>query len=294
MPQTPYGLVHVERLSGGEAIRVHPDANAVVIISANPGELELNAARAWASCEVPVAVVGLSQEALQEGQNSQLIGVTYLAPTHAGGEVKALAHWLVEQVPTLVALAATFPCCRPQAASRLTRAAAASNAAVGAIDLIKGADFPVMLVTECKLAFDMAAVYAAPTSRTAVPELVLAAATGLLSRGLYRQAVRLIPAAPWLARGAVAGATTMGLGTAFKARHEFVHEVDTLWYEVCHRTQEAWREVSLAVSSRTTSLGPDVVYVAEDERASWWQRPEDVEDVRPAPERVDIAQKRAK
>lgn len=104
----------------------------------------------------------------------------------------------------VLTLAAAFPEMRPTFCQDMIQGAAISNAVVGAVDLIHGADLPIMAVTELKLALDLALAHGKNLDLKRAPELALTLAFAFLYRGVARSLVKLAPNVAFLTRGALA------------------------------------------------------------------------------------------
>lgn len=128
----------------------------------------------------------------------------------------SLASWLLAAVPHReLALAASFPFCRPEATRRIVARCARENALVGAIPLMSGADMPVMTANQLRMAFEILAVHGLESN---VWE-ALAFAGVVVGAGLaYRQMARRLPEPVeplgWALRGAVGYAGSIATGMA--------------------------------------------------------------------------------
>lgn len=129
-----------------------------------------------------------------------------------------LAEWLSGVVPNPVALAANFPFCRDAVVNRLAARSAAENAAVGAISLIPGSDYPIMCASQAKLALDIAACYGNGVELSRALEVVGVFGAGLAYRGVARAAAGLVPGLGFLLKAAMGYAGTVATAKAVQAR----------------------------------------------------------------------------
>lgn len=129
-----------------------------------------------------------------------------------------LAEWLSGVVPNPVALAANFPFCRDAVVNRLAARSAAENAAVGAISLIPGSDYPIMCASQAKLALDIAACYGNGVELSRALEVAGVFGAGLAYRGVARAAAGLVPGLGFLLKAAMGYAGTVVTAKAVQAR----------------------------------------------------------------------------
>ena len=126
-----------------------------------------------------------------------------------------LSFWLVSATPKDVALAANFPFCRKAAARRLVARCARDNTLV-AITNLKGANFPVMLVSQAKLALSMSAAYGESLSPVSLGELAFVVGMALVYRGLARGVVRTTPGSGRVPCAVIAYSGTILTGRALE------------------------------------------------------------------------------
>jgi GTP-binding protein Era len=66
----------------------------------------------------------------------------------------------------------------------------------------------------------LAVLYDKPLSKEMAKELAISALAGNIGKSLFRQAVKLIPGAGFVASAGIAGSMTLGLGYAIKYAYE--------------------------------------------------------------------------
>ena len=102
--------------------------------------------------------------------------------------------------------------------SEVVGSCALENAAVGAVQIIPGADFPIMCVNQIRLALDIAACHGQPISVERLADIGGVFGVGLLYRYVARTLVGLVPGVGWLLKGAVGYAGTVATGQALSLR----------------------------------------------------------------------------
>ena len=176
-------------------------------------------------CGVPVAFVAESSldaedflEGLPQAARPLLSCVFASGPDAL---LDKLADWLVEVVDEKgIALAAGLAFCRNAEVRRLVSACALENAAVGAVDFIPGADFPVMTVNQARLALNIAAAYGQPIALDRVSDLGAVLGAGFLYRYVARTLVGMVPGIGWALKGGVGYAGTFATGKALALRYD--------------------------------------------------------------------------
>ena len=230
-PARSGGRLHVEGFRSSHAPQVNALSDAAVILCAqSEGAPEAASAlwRSYAQAGVPCVVCGLFDAAAEaQACEALLVGggveegdlLLGLDPTTV---TTALGAWLVEHLPeeAASAAAANFPCCRRAMALSLVTEACGSNAVVGLLDVIPGADLPVMTVTQASLALRIASIYGVPLTAERARELaaVVAGAFGL--RGVARALVRVLPLPAFVVRAGVGAGGTYAVGRALIAYFE--------------------------------------------------------------------------
>lgn len=210
-------VLGIEPPSGSAA-----DPDAVVILG-GPSEAGAGAlVRFYAACGVPCAYAcetALDAPAVQLGEAEEgLFGV--VCASSADALAPKLASWLAKSVPNPIALAANFPFCRDAVVRRLASSCAMENAAVGAISLIPGSDFPIMCASQAKLALDIAAAYGNGAGLSRAAELAGVVGAGIAYRGVARAAAGLLPGLGWAVKAGIGYAGTMATARAVQARFE--------------------------------------------------------------------------
>lgn len=212
------GFVEVLPLAAPPAGSLEPDAALLVAGPGEPGCAPL--ARFYASSGVPVAFVcETALDAPDPGLPPELAGYWSAVAASEPGHVPAkLGEWLAGKVGARIALAANFPCCRPAVVRSLILSCALENAAVGAVEFIPGADFPVMTASQAKLALDIAAAHGQGLSPARAAELAGVLGAGLAYRAGARAALGLVPGLGWALKAGVGLAGTVATGRAVEAR----------------------------------------------------------------------------
>lgn len=215
------GVVEVMGLVAPGSASELPDA---AIVLAGPGEAgAAPLVRFYAGCSVPVAAVCASAvEAPDAGLHEGNGGAWYsvVAASAADAVAPKLADWLARSVDNKIALAANFAFCRDAVATGLTLSAAAENAAVGAISLIPGSDFPIMCVTQAKLALDIAAAYGNGLTPARAAEVAGVLGLGVAYRGVARTISGFVPGLGWVLKAGIGFGGTFATGKAVQARFE--------------------------------------------------------------------------
>jgi uncharacterized protein (DUF697 family) len=145
--------------------------------------------------------------------------VAYLSAANERVAVDKLCEWLVGACASKsIALAAGIPACRQNVVRSLVRSCALANVGVGVVDLLPGADLPVMAASQARLAFDVAAAY---DRRLSASDFGLIAGgvvlAGLGYRSVSRSVSRALPPLAWAVRGGVAFAGTVATGAVARA-----------------------------------------------------------------------------
>lgn len=216
--ERPGGVVEVMGLDAPAASAADPDAVVVLAAADEPGAGPL--VRFYLACEVPCALVAESAlDAGEFGSGSEgLFGV--VSASSAEALPAKLGSWLCDHVDNRVALAANFACCRDAVVASLAKTRALENAALGAISLVPGSDFPLMTASQAKLALDIAAAYGCGLAPSRAAELAGVVGLGLVYRGVARTAAGLVPGFGWVLKGAMGYAGTVATAKAVQARFE--------------------------------------------------------------------------
>lgn len=187
------------------------DCDLVLVLSGADGEPAAKMARAYAKAGVPCGIVVESALDLPNlglpDDEASLVGC--VAASSAESLLPKLAVWMVSATDKGVALAATFPFCRKAEVEALVFQCALENAAIGAVALVPGSDFPLMTANQAKLAFDIAGAYGAGLSPERALELAGVVAAGLGYRTLARTFAGLVPGFGWVVKAGIAYAGTV-------------------------------------------------------------------------------------
>lgn len=283
VPETPRGMVHVGRLVHGAPVVVNPEADACVIVCGDDAPLAAGAARGWAKAGVPVCLVGRGASAVPEVGLAGGAPVGSVPAGDARQAVKGLGGWLSRATDKPWAVAANFPFCRRPLAEEEVLSCAAANAGVGAVEFVKGADFPVMCATESSMVMRIASMYGAPTGAARAPELLLVVLGGMAMRAVARRGSRLLPKGAWAVKGGVGWLGTWLTGQAVIWRFEEAEEFDRRASWVRDRVREAARATvdrAAALTGAIVEVEPGALYTEPGTRSVV---PVDVVDVVQAP-----------
>ena len=206
--------------ASGDAANVR---DAVILLpGSNPAAAgEIACARARAG--VPVALVAhgaLDLPAFNDLPEEVSGLISGVVATDADRLADRLARWLLDATDKPIALAANFPFCRAPLVSSLAARCAAENAAVGAVDIVHGSDFPIMTANQMKLALDIAAAYGDELSPKSAVDIALVLASGLAWRAFARAVNGAPPMGTWASRAAFAFAGTWATSILIEALHD--------------------------------------------------------------------------
>lgn len=220
--QQPTAVVRV--LSCTDAPADAPNARDAVIflVGGNPDAVAV-AALSRARSGIPVALVAHSAVELPAFSDlPEEVGalISEIVATDIDRLSDKLARWLLDATDKPIAMAANFPFCRPALVSSLATKCAAENAAVGAVDIVHGSDFPIMTANQMKLALDIAAAYGDELSPRSAIDIALVLAAGLSWRTFARLAGDALPMGTWVSRAAFAFAGTKATSVLIKAVHD--------------------------------------------------------------------------
>lgn len=230
VPKTPTATVDVWPLGVQlDAIDEAPDA-AVVIPGASATDCA-EAARHMAGLGVPTClVVPSAVDAPELGLGdaaAALVGV--VAASDASVLPRKLSSWLSRSLgEKCVALAAAFPFCRQAVVDGLALRCALENAALGAVSLVPGSDFPLMTTNQAKLAVQMSSCYGAPLSPRRAAELAGVVGAGAMYRSCARSVAGLLPGIGNLLKAGIAFGGTMATARGVRASLEGLSPADAL------------------------------------------------------------------
>ena len=122
--------------------------------------------------------------------------------------------WMTRWSPCCFVSSTSSPVLREAICERLIELFSRRNAAVGAAIFVPGADFPAITLGQLRLVLRLAAAHGIEIDRERLPEILGVVGSGYAFRGLARQALRYLPVAGFVVRGAVAYAGTRAIGEA--------------------------------------------------------------------------------
>lgn len=209
VPQRPQATVEVRGLSlnPGDA----SDCDLVLLLAAPDCEACVKLARGYArigtNCALVVeSAVDIPSLGLPEEQQ-ELVGC--VAASSPEALLPKLACWMVSVGEKGVAVAAAFPFCRKAEVEALVTRCALENAAIGAVALVPGSDFPLMTANQAKMAFDIASAYGACLTPERALEIAGVVAAGLGYRTLARTFAGLVPGFGWVLKAGIGYAGTV-------------------------------------------------------------------------------------
>lgn len=255
MPELPTGLIHVERLEPTGRVVPNRGTDIAVVVSGGGDELVRKAVVALLEAGIPTAVA--AESALDAPRAETLeaarAGIPYIVAsgTTPQAMLDRLAAWIVRVSDKDLAFAANFPFMRRAKAEQLIRSCAAQNAAIGAVQIIPGADLPVMTANQAKLALDIACVYGRDVSPARVPELVGVIGSAFGLRTVARELVGLVPVGGWALKAGVGYSGTLALGAALIGRFEVADGIS-------EQEGPAWSVIS-GVRSAAEKIKPLVI-----------------------------------
>jgi uncharacterized protein (DUF697 family) len=134
------------------------------------------------------------------------------------GLLNDIAKWFVRKFPKQrEKMARSWDFLRKEATDNLVTTTALQNFAIGAIPFLPGADMPLITGNQLRMALGLAEAHSMEISNARIKEIVGILALAVLSRGLSRKLVAVLPFAKWLARGLVGGGATLASGFALQA-----------------------------------------------------------------------------
>ncbi len=192
---------------------------AVVLAGGDPSEAKA-AAAAYAGSGVPVALVAESALDLPElGFGEELDALcTSVCGSDETALLRRLADWALGVSDDHVAMAANFAFLRDAECERLIRSCAMKNAGVGAVDLLRDADLPVMTANQIGLAFDLAAAHGEGLSWERAVEALVVLGASMGYRSVAREVLAIMPGIKPVVRGGIAFLGTELTGRALEAR----------------------------------------------------------------------------
>ena len=215
-PQSPGADVMYDALCQGK--HSYGDATDFVVLLAGSNRRVGWFADAIRAEGIPVAVVAASadfvaQRAKEAG--NPIPDGDVLDGSDKEGLAEALGRWLIAVGrKKKLAVAQAFACARRPLAEESIKATALQNAGVGAVDIIPGADMPVMTLNQVKMLLQIAAAYGEPMDMGRVKELAAVVGGGFVARTLAREILGRVPVAGILIRGGIGYTMTIAMGYA--------------------------------------------------------------------------------
>lgn len=168
---------------------------------------------------VPCAVCAETSLEIPEGvlDDALASSVQEVVGSEPDSLLEKLCAWMLDAADP-VAVAANFEFCRATETERLIQRCAIGNAAVGTVNILHGADLPIMAANQAKLALDLAAVHGEGFGPMRVAEVAAVAGAGVAYRGVARMLCERMGPLSFLVRGAVGYAGSLATGTALAAR----------------------------------------------------------------------------
>ncbi len=215
VPELPGGCVRVLPMGEESA----PGADCALVLAGPDASAALGCARRIAGGGVPAAIAVESMLDRAEADLRPDGLVSYVAGANDEALRESMASWLVGACEEKgIALAANFPFCRQAKVRELVRTCALGNAAVGAVAILPGADFPVMTASQAKLALDIAAAYGRPLRLERLADLAGVLGAGVLYRAIARGLVGLAPGLGWALKAGMGYAGTVATARAMELR----------------------------------------------------------------------------
>lgn len=220
VPLTGSGLLHIDVISQTRLPKVAAHADACIVVSGGDLAPELLYAAEWIDAGVPTCVLTSDpqEEILFDYVLEQV--KTLLAKTQKQVS-SVVADFLVEELPSSkqLTLAKCFHFCRSSVLKKLAGKVALSNAAIGLVDLIPGADFPAMFATEATFLAQAGSLYNAKTDYWRLLDLGAVLVWGVGTRSLTREAEKIPLLPKQLIRGGIALGSTYLLARAIILRY---------------------------------------------------------------------------
>ncbi len=221
VPEQESSSVEVRTLANCGA----PDGSRdlVVVVAGPDAAHATRTAIGYARCGVAACVVVESALDFATGDLPDAVAalVTPVAASSVDALQANLSQWVADAAgEKAIAFAANFPFCREPVVRSLVRDAALQNAAVGAVDVIHGADFPIMTVRQAKLALDIAAAHGRRVDLSCVADVAGVAGAGLAYRAVARALEAAVPLPNWMVRSAMGYAGTVATAAVAGVRNQ--------------------------------------------------------------------------
>ncbi len=260
VPETPAGIVVVNRLEPGSVPSADPGCDISLVLCGGSMTLCHDAGTAWLKVGVPTLMIGRSAAEAPACTFGGLVAQR-VCSCDADDLLDRVGHWIIDSTEHDVAFAANFPFCRRAVADGLIRAVALSNAAVCAFGFLPGiVDFTMVTANELKLALDIASVYDQKMTIERLPEVAGVLLFGLGVRGAAALIERFVPRLKWLVNGGAGYAGALATGNALVAHFEG----KGIWGEGLGGIVDAAKGAADQISERVGALTGDVVKVGPD------------------------------
>lgn len=197
--------------------------DVAIFVAGSQSALVAQEAKHLAETGVPCAILAdssLDLPVFDDVEDSVAALLTTMSVSDAMQLDEPLAHWLVESGDKAVAFAASYSFCRKALVDSVSMLCAGQNAAVGAIDIIHGSDFPIMTMNQLKLALTIAAASGRSLDSSFVVDLALVLGCALTWRQLVRGVGSVLPIGNFVGRAAVGFAGTMVTARLLEARND--------------------------------------------------------------------------
>lgn len=217
VPQMGTTTVDVRAVSGfGRPLE---GANMAIVLAGGSDRAVAAALDAYTAAGVPCAVCAETSLEVPEGMPAETPSTTVreVVGSEPDALLEKLCAWMLD-VADPVAVAANFAFCRPTETERLIQRCALSNAVVGTIDILHGADLPIMLANQAKLALDLAAAHGEAFGPSRVAEFAAVSVAGLVYRGVARALCEQVKPLSFAIRGAVGYTGSLVTGSLLAAR----------------------------------------------------------------------------
>lgn len=271
LSQTKNGLIHVESILPRRRLHINSRADFAIVLASEDEALEkgaVQAATAWMRAGVPTAVIGSSQTILVSIKASVDLSLARsgvfgdatstvlktICTTSKKDLLSQLAKWLLSISQKDLALGANWPFMRQAVCRKIILNASLANLAAGGIDIIPGADFPFMALTQSQMAMKIAAVYGYEINFDRIPEFLFIALSGLVMRGISKGLTSPMKHGKFLVKGAIGFAGTWTVGEALIQRFENGQTIDEVLDDMGQNSKVALAKISETVSTKWGEL----------------------------------------
>jgi len=140
-----------------------------------------------------------------------------------------LAKWILEACPEQqLAWACGLSFIRTRLSGEIIRSTSIQNGVVAAAFFIPGADLPILLLSQLRMFFKLAAIHGIEFDGQPYREFAVLVAQGFFWRGLARRSAKLLPTLDWVVKGTVGYAGTMALGIVALVYLQELEKLDKL------------------------------------------------------------------